>query len=302
MEHEYALMERYDDEFSKYWVPINWVFALCVKLRREEKITADVLLNGTLNEVRTFHQNLRTLCNYDWVPVPLAYPQVVFLAVRVYFMICLISRQYIIDEKSANYSQIDLFIPFMSMLQLIFYMGWLKVAEALLNPLGEDDDDFESNYIIDRNMTIALSMVDHTAADIPEQKRDTRFSKPLYSEETANMPVHALIGSVARLFVDEKEKVKMVPRATSDIGFDSHRSESLKNPNSLSNRIRGRVQRKRSQSISLHTLEIGKTNGNDSSKAWYDNSEFSKFHVLCSCYSFFQWTFLLQHLREHSIQ
>lgn len=42
----------------------------------------------------------------------------------------------------------------MTVLQFIFYMGWLKVAEALLNPLGEDDDDFESNYIVDRNLTV----------------------------------------------------------------------------------------------------------------------------------------------------
>jgi len=278
MEHEYALMEKYDNEFSKYWVPINWVFALCVKLRQEGKFAADVLLNAALNEVRTFHQNLRTLCNYDWVPVPLAYPQVVFLAVRVYFIICLISRQYIVNEHSVNYSTIDLFVPFMSMLQLIFYMGWLKVAEALLNPLGEDDDDFESNYIIDRNMTIGLSMVDRNVTTLPEQKNDTRFNKPLYSEETAGMPVHALIGSVARLVIDEKEKIKMVPRASSDMGIDSYRgSLQANNPNSLKERIRGKVQRKRSHSVSLHNIEIGKGSGTDLSKAWYDNSEFNDF-------------------------
>ncbi|VDN24140.1 unnamed protein product, partial [Cylicostephanus goldi] len=65
-------------------------------------------------EIKAFRTSLSLLCNFDWVPVPIAYPQrcknylqVVFLAVRVYFMICLISRQYIIGEAAANKSVVS---------------------------------------------------------------------------------------------------------------------------------------------------------------------------------------------------
>lgn len=42
----------------------------------------------------------------------------------------------------------------MSILQFLFYVGWIKVAEVLLNPLGEDDEDFETNWILDRNLQV----------------------------------------------------------------------------------------------------------------------------------------------------
>lgn len=40
------------------------------------------------------------------------------------------------------------------------YFGLVKVAETLLNPLGNDDTDFEINYIIDRNLQVCITKLD----------------------------------------------------------------------------------------------------------------------------------------------
>lgn len=59
-----------------------------------------------------------------------------------------------IFQKFERYFQIDIVLPVMTMLQYLFFVGWMKVAESLLNPFGEDDDDFECNFLIDKNLAV----------------------------------------------------------------------------------------------------------------------------------------------------
>uniref|UniRef100_A0A914WUT2 Bestrophin homolog n=1 Tax=Plectus sambesii TaxID=2011161 RepID=A0A914WUT2_9BILA len=144
---------------KKNYLPTHWSMLLLRQARLEGRIMSDIFLRDLYEKINQFRGCVGKLAQYDWVPIPLVYTQVVFLTVRCYFLIALMGRQYIRpsnDRKGElNFSSpVDLYIPILSMIQFVFYVGWMKVAEALLNPFGEDDDDFEVNYMIDRNLQV----------------------------------------------------------------------------------------------------------------------------------------------------
>ena len=72
--------------------------------------------------------------------------------------------------------------PIFSLLQFFFYMGWLKVAEQLINPFGDDDDDFEVNWMIDRNLQVSYLIVDEMHHDHPELLKDQYWDSVLTTD------------------------------------------------------------------------------------------------------------------------
>ncbi|CAI5448983.1 unnamed protein product [Caenorhabditis angaria] len=210
--------EKFTDlniKHKKYFLPIQWCFSLLYEARAQGKIGADVMLNELIKSVADFRRGLGQLCNYDWVPIPLVYPQVVFLAVRIYFFLCLIGRQSVLidgEPPKGTYQFMFPLVPYiMTSLQFMFYVGWMKVAESLMNPLGEDDDDFECNYLIDRNLAIGLAIVDDCYNDAPPLQKDAFWSaevvEPLYSTDTAGIIMNPQVGSAANFENDENEIV-----------------------------------------------------------------------------------------------
>ena len=71
---------------------------------------------------------------------------------------------YFSSKDPFNQHSPDMLIPIFMMVEFLAYLGWIKVAESLLNPFGEDDEDFDIDYLIDRNIWVSYMIVD-TATD-----------------------------------------------------------------------------------------------------------------------------------------
>lgn len=137
---------------------MTWASNIVTRARHEGLLRDDISMKALLDEINTFRSKLGSLLDYDWISMPLVYTQVVTLAVYSYFLTTLFGKQYI--EKEDN-EGLDLYFPILPVLEFFFYMGWLKVAEVLINPFGEDDDDFEVVWMIDRNIQVVIEKSNH---------------------------------------------------------------------------------------------------------------------------------------------
>lgn len=81
--------------------------------------------------------------------------QVVTIAVYSFFLFSLIGEQILDPDSGHPNHTIDFYIPLFALLQLFFYIGWIKVAEALLNPFGSDDNDFEFIPLLERHLEVS---------------------------------------------------------------------------------------------------------------------------------------------------
>ena len=120
------------------------------------------------------------------------YTQVVTTSVYFYFLAALFGRQFLVPQDEhidhdifthTNFTSFslklpyasftpDMKVPFFTIMELVAYMGWIKVADSLLNPFGDDDADIDINYIINRNLQVSYHIVDDNTVPQMEEEEN----------------------------------------------------------------------------------------------------------------------------------
>uniref|UniRef100_U5ETV9 Putative conserved plasma membrane protein n=1 Tax=Corethrella appendiculata TaxID=1370023 RepID=U5ETV9_9DIPT len=228
LESERKIFEIMDNKtpMSKYWMPLVWATNIINRARKDDRITSDHVVQTLLMELSDIRRRLGGLIGYDTVCVPLVYTQVVTLVLYTYFIAALMGSQLIpkLDPITQRYDEPDIYFPLFTALQFCFYVGWLKVAEVLINPFGEDDDDIELNWLIDRHIKAAYMIVDEMHEEHPELLKDqyweevvpkdlpyTQASEHYRREEPKGSAEHYKVKEADQMYANIHACKKMVP-------------------------------------------------------------------------------------------
>ncbi|OCT83891.1 bestrophin-4 [Xenopus laevis] len=218
---------------NKFWVPCVWFANLAVTARSEGRIPDNVVLQLILKELNSLRTQCGRLYGYDWISVPLVYTQVVTVAVYSFFLACLIGRQFLDPQKGYPGHDMDLYVPVFTLLQFFFYAGWLKVAEQLINPFGQDDDDFETNWLIDRNLQVSLLAVDEMHQHVPPLEKDIYWNdsdpQPPYTASTVETRRPSYQGSAFDISL-QKEDLEFQPLEQINENEEANHSTPLLGP------------------------------------------------------------------------
>lgn len=136
-------MESQGDLGRIWWMPLSWSMTMIRNSKENKFIPSDQKI--MVDNIAKFQSSLEKVDDHDHIILPPLYKQVVKFAVYVFFALSLIGSQELEEDPYT-------FIPIFLILKFIFFYGWLEVAEAIANPFGNDDDDFQICELVSRHL------------------------------------------------------------------------------------------------------------------------------------------------------
>ncbi|VDK74118.1 unnamed protein product [Dibothriocephalus latus] len=115
---------------------------------------------------------------------------VAVISVYSYIFCQIIGAQYVNQNDTANVTSHEnaLPVPIFSVFYFMFLIGWLKVALCVMNPFGDDYEDFECCKILDFNLNVTYRSVLLDEATYPESLKTATFKpRPMKGAESDNL-------------------------------------------------------------------------------------------------------------------
>ncbi|XP_070562270.1 bestrophin-2a-like [Ptychodera flava] len=215
-EDERKLYETLPTPHTKFWLPLCWVSTSLNNLRQQGKIHSNEALAFLMRNLQNHGSRCRAMMNYDWISVPLVYTQVVTIATYSFFIAKVFAAQFLDPTRGYDSYWLDLYFPVLTVIEFFFYFGWLKVAQTIINPYGGDDDDFELNYILDRNLQVGFLIVDTLYGTTPVFSRDKywdvkEFYLPYTLTTVDRQRTTTWLGSTVEVLLQAKDFIIEVP-------------------------------------------------------------------------------------------
>ncbi|CAJ0952017.1 unnamed protein product, partial [Mesorhabditis belari] len=201
-------LDRTSTANGEWWLPAHWFTQLAVMARKEGRIHDDFHLKTLIDDLMAYRGMCGMIWSYDWISVPLVYTQVVTIAVYTFFVAALFGSQFLFGIEETSSLSVNYYCPLFTIFQFFFFVGWLKVAESMICPFGEDDDDFDVNWIIDRNIIVAYQIVDTLHKRVPILSRDAFWdeAEPTlpYTEGSVQFRSQPFVGSTTAMNIPER--------------------------------------------------------------------------------------------------
>lgn len=145
---EEARLIRERGENAPYDLPLVWAHTMLNHIDSQDtKRGASFALQMVelRKELLANRMKDATLRGFDYIPVPIPQLQTISFAVYAYFVINLFGRQFVMDvdrddPRVAAYKMAsvnDYYCPFLSLVELGFYFGWLKCVSLIFDPFAD---------------------------------------------------------------------------------------------------------------------------------------------------------------------
>ncbi|PAV80657.1 hypothetical protein WR25_12766 isoform A [Diploscapter pachys] len=174
----------------RYWFPLLWIIQLVKKrynakrglLRtRKEALILEKHYCELVNAINDYRAGISDIMSYDFIPIPLALTQLfTFFIYSTLFLGIFSFQSRVFDSMQAPDASLFtvLSIQFISAAMFnLFFIGWLRIAHIILNPFGEDDDDFPMCELLEQYCD-SLYQILCVPTDVPIYKKGDKALIP----------------------------------------------------------------------------------------------------------------------------